>query len=72
MFSNSSHSVGRVRTGSAVSGPVRPPLDVLAVTGVDRWGTWGTRSPTFQRGGNCGIGIVPSTFQFRNIAGHVA
>ena len=39
-------------------------------TDVDRWGTGGGPPHTFQRGGES-IGIVPPTFQFIKIAGHV-
>ena len=39
-------------------------------TGVDRWGTGGTRPPHFSGWGDS-IGIVPPTFQFRKFARHI-
>ena len=42
-------------------------------TGVDRWGTGGTRPPPHFSGRGDSIGIVPPpTFQFRKIARHIA
>ena len=44
----------------------------IVITGVDRWGTGGTRPPPHFSGWGDSIGIVPPIFLFRKIARHVA